>query len=205
MSEEVAPEPGLSALRVIRHDFKTPLTSLKMLAQLFKLGVERGTLASDNERTARNVRMLSDQVDKLAELADALFDLSLIQAGGLRLEKQRADLRPVIELAAQHAGANVHDLQLTPQPIWGDWDTALLGKALRWLLSTRNHVDIRVTEKDREVTIEIKESPAEPGQAPVKSPYLFIAASIIARHGGRIDDGGVITLPTAEPVAIPAA
>jgi K+-sensing histidine kinase KdpD len=92
-------------LRVARHDFKTPLTSLRMLAQLFKLALDRGSFTTQPERTARNCQLLMDQVDRLAQLADVLFEVSRIQSGQLTLKLQKTDLKYALQNAlAQYSG-----------------------------------------------------------------------------------------------------
>jgi signal transduction histidine kinase len=81
---------------VASHELKTPLTSLSMNLLLLR---ER----ADN-LTARQVEILSAAVQAVEELAgtiDELLDLTRIEAGQLRLQRERVDLDVLIEQAAQ--------------------------------------------------------------------------------------------------------
>jgi signal transduction histidine kinase len=80
---------------VASHQLKTPLTSLRMNLLLLR---ER----ADN-LTARQAEILAAAVlaaEELAETIDELLDLTRIEAGQLRLQRERVDLDVLIEQAA---------------------------------------------------------------------------------------------------------
>lgn len=133
-AQEVAPQKNEASvqtqaaidaevLRVARHDFKTPLTSLRMLAQLFKLALDRGSFTTQPERTARNCQLLMDQVDRLAQLADVLFEVSRIQSGQLSLKPQKTDLKHAIQNALAQYGGEVLQADFTDEPLMVSVDT----------------------------------------------------------------------------------
>jgi signal transduction histidine kinase len=80
---------------VASHELKTPLTTLRMNLLLLR---ER----ADN-LTARQTELLAAAVqaaEELAETIDELLDLTRIEAGQLRLQRERVDLDVLVEQAA---------------------------------------------------------------------------------------------------------
>jgi K+-sensing histidine kinase KdpD len=193
--ESVEGDPGLQALKAIRHDFKTPLTSLRMLGQIFKLSLEKGTFAQQPERTERNCRMLIEQVDKLVELADDLYEISIVQSGRLQLDRQLSDLRPVIESAMDRYRARVTLLDMPQEPVWGEWDTGRMLQAISHLISELETVAIVVNAdaKNNVARIELKGTPRVATTMP--SPARYVAGVVIEKHGGKIEGCFEITLP----------
>ncbi|MBI3543012.1 MAG: hypothetical protein HY075_07045 [Deltaproteobacteria bacterium] len=190
---------GLRALRVIRHDFKTPLTSLKMIGQIFQLGLEKGTLAEQPERTARNCRMLVEQVDKLVLLADNLYEISVLQSGHPELERQLADLRPVVKNALLRNESRLAGVDLPDEPIWGQWDTARLARAFSMLIAEASSVSIAV-KVDRAAGVARVSLKGEfPPPVDKSLPGRYLAGVIVRLHGGTIDDRYEITLPLGKP------
>lgn len=191
--EHLNVDAGLEALRVIRHDFKTPLTSLKMLAQIFKVGVEKGTLARDRERTERNCKMMIDQVDKLVHLADQLYEISVAQSGRLKMARQHCDLRPVLSNVVLQFSDRIKNIELPENAIWGEWDTAKLEEAFSFLLSEAKSVNILVELHENSVVIKFS------GEYKIMNektaPSRFIAREIFRLHGGTLQNQFEIVLP----------
>jgi PAS domain S-box-containing protein len=88
-------------LSVAAHELKTPLTSLRGMAQLTLRRYARdGDLAP--ERVGQALTLIDAQAGKLARLVEQLLDLSRVEAGRLRLEQRDTDLGALV--------ANVADM-----------------------------------------------------------------------------------------------
>jgi len=82
---------------IASHELKTPLTTIKGLAQLLSRIVAReGQI--DRERTAHNLGVILRQIDRMAGLVEDMLDVTRIQAGRLRLRPAPLDL---VQLAAE--------------------------------------------------------------------------------------------------------
>jgi excisionase family DNA binding protein len=110
-AERAAREAAEAALRVrdeflsiAAHELKTPLTSLMGHAQLIQRRIER-TRTSEPERVVPGLRAIAGQATKLSRLINQLLDISRLEAGRLRLERQPADLASLVEQVV--AGARV--------------------------------------------------------------------------------------------------
>lgn len=194
-----SPDAGLEALRVIRHDFKTPLTSLKMLAQIFKLGLEKGTLGTEPERTERNCQMLMNQVDKLVELADSLYEISVVQSGRLQLQRQLCDLRPILNAVIAKYESKIKNVSLPDEPIWGEWDTARLQRALDYLMNEAESVEVTGELGEGQITLAINGDFR--AVTDKTAPGRYISHVVIEQHGGSLEGRFVIRLPIAQKAA----
>lgn len=72
----------------VSHDLRSPLAGIRAMAEALEDGV-----AEDPARYRRQIRM---EVDRLAELVDDLFELSVIQAGALKLSLDRISLSDLV-------------------------------------------------------------------------------------------------------------
>ena len=81
-------------LSVAAHELKTPLTSVRGYAQLLL-----SRPPDDPARLAHALSVIDRQVTKLTRLINRLLDLSQLEEGRLRLERQRADLVAVVNEA----------------------------------------------------------------------------------------------------------
>ncbi|MDP8924746.1 MAG: PAS domain S-box protein [Chloroflexota bacterium] len=89
-------------LSIAAHELKTPMTSLWGAVQLLLRRLDsKGALNPAHTRVA--VEVVSRQVQKLAHLVDQLLDISRLDSGKLRLERQQTDLRHLAETAAEAA------------------------------------------------------------------------------------------------------
>lgn len=88
-----------SFLSLIAHEIKSPLTSIKGFSQLARRAIE-----GDNDplqRTAKRLRVIEQQADRIGHLVNDLSELSRLQRGSLQLEPTIFDLvalaRTVVE------------------------------------------------------------------------------------------------------------
>jgi signal transduction histidine kinase len=75
----------------ISHDLRTPLASLRALAEALADGV-----ATDEATRQRYLAGLIAHVDRLTGLADALLELSQVEAGAVRLELEPVSLPELV-------------------------------------------------------------------------------------------------------------
>ncbi len=82
-------------LSVAAHELKTPITSLKGMAQLALRRLDRrGHL--DPRQVSQTLETIERQSDKLTRLISQLLDVSRIEAGQLAIDPQAVDLRQVV-------------------------------------------------------------------------------------------------------------
>jgi signal transduction histidine kinase len=83
-------------LSIASHELKTPLTSMKINAQVMKLMMARKEEIS-LEKTARFVEVTERQTNRLSRLVDDMLDISRIHTGKLLLDKEQITLSEIIE------------------------------------------------------------------------------------------------------------
>ncbi len=151
-------------LAAISHDLRTPLTSIRALAQLLQRRLTRGSEISPDELTERLGR-IEEQTVLMARMIDDLLDIARLEAGRpLELRREPCDL---VALARQ----TVADVQRTTEShrlrvlagepeIIGELDSARLERVMLNLLT--NAVKYSPDGGDVEVTIRREDSPAGP-------------------------------------------
>ncbi|WP_019873898.1 sensor histidine kinase [Sporichthya polymorpha] len=72
----------------VSHDLRSPLAGIRAMAEALEDGV-----AEDPDRYRKQIRM---EVDRLAGLVDDLFELSVIQAGALKLSLEKISLSDLV-------------------------------------------------------------------------------------------------------------
>jgi signal transduction histidine kinase len=82
----------------VSHDLRTPLAGIRAMAEALEDGV-----VEDHETIARYYRTLRIETERLAHLVDELFELSVIQAGALRLQMERVSLADLVSDAISAA------------------------------------------------------------------------------------------------------
>ena len=200
-------------LSIASHELKTPLTSLKILAQLTRRRLERAGL-TESDHTARMERSIT----RIERLVNDLLDASRIDSGKLALHLERADLAPICRAAAEEEMAATErtiTLDLPDGPVVAEVDvdrmaevmTNLLSNALKYSPS-ECAVTLRLRAEGDEAVVKVRD---EGAGIPAESlPYLFerfyrvpgvqvqsgsgvglglglfISKEIVERHGGAI-------------------
>jgi signal transduction histidine kinase len=91
------------------HDLRTPLAGLQAVAEALEDG-----LAMDEETRTRYYHALHSETERLAHLVDELFELSVIQAGALKLQMERTSLGDLVSdaIAASALAAGTKRVRL---------------------------------------------------------------------------------------------
>ena len=135
----------------VSHDLRTPLSGIRAMAEALEDGV-----VDDSETVARYHNAIRREADRLAGLVDDLFELSSINAGTLRLERERASLSDLVSdaLAAAAGRAELRAVRLEGRLTSEAPEVVLsvpeFGRVLRNLLENA----IRHTPADGTVTVE---------------------------------------------------
>ncbi|WP_275902343.1 histidine kinase dimerization/phospho-acceptor domain-containing protein, partial [Myxococcus vastator] len=97
----------------VAHEFRTPLTSLRMALHL----VTEGVVGPVTEKQADLLFAAREDCERLQGIVDDLLDLSRIQAGQLQLELRRVPAEVLVDAAmeAQRAAAEERGVRLSGQ------------------------------------------------------------------------------------------
>ena len=90
-------------LRSVSHDLRTPLATIRTAASELQAGAVR-----DEGTRQELLALVGDEADRLDRLVANLLDLSRIEAGVLRPDRQAIDLRELIEDRRASLGAVLH-------------------------------------------------------------------------------------------------
>jgi NtrC-family two-component system sensor histidine kinase KinB len=204
----------------VAHEFRTPLTSLRMALHLCTEEVV-GPLTP---KQADLLFAARDDCERLQAIVDDLLNLSRLESGRIDLNRRRADADGLVDLAVDvhRAAAASHRVTLRAEvtpglpEVFADPDrlqlvfTNLLNNAIRYSPPDAE-VTIRARREGEAVRFEVSDQgpgiPAEhqaglfekffrvPGSPQGGSGLgLFIARGIVQAHGGRI---GIDTQPGA--------
>ena len=126
-------------LATISHDLRTPLTSIRGLAQLLRRRLERGAAMSAEEISDRLGR-IEEQTVLMARMIDDLLDVARIEAGRpLDLRREACDLVGLVQKSAADVQRTTeqHRLHVSAQegPIVGLVDSARLERVVLNLLT----------------------------------------------------------------------
>jgi PAS domain S-box-containing protein len=127
-------------LSIASHELKTPLTSLKMQAQMRALNLSRGNFAAFSpERLKKMVSDDTRQIDRISRLIDDMLDISRIHTGKLSANPENFDLyqmtQEVLERYREQIEATGSELGLVhSESAKGYWDRFRLEQVLANLL-----------------------------------------------------------------------
>lgn len=90
-------------LSAVSHDFRTPLAAIKAAAGT--LAAPDGDVDLDDETRRASAAQIEREADRLNRLVENLLDLSRIESGALKLDRQWYPLRELVEDAAARLAA----------------------------------------------------------------------------------------------------
>ena len=111
-------------LTVAAHEFKTPVTSLRLAAQMLLRQIRAGTAVAP-DRLGRALETIDQQAAKLSRLVAQLLDISRIEAGQLTIERTRTDLVALVRdaVASVQAQTNRRRVRVrAPEQVWAPVD-----------------------------------------------------------------------------------
>ncbi len=127
-------------LSIASHELKTPLTSLKLQAQLTLRSLQLNK-EIPVERQMTMAQQTSDMVSRLTRLIDDMLDVSRIRTGKLKLDKSEQELGDIVRevvlrmsLLFEAAGLNLPSIEAT-EKLHGEWDRFRLEQVIGNLLT----------------------------------------------------------------------
>lgn len=119
-------------LAAVAHDLKTPLTTIRGLAQLLLRGVARGRIPEAATLAARLEQIVA-ATDRAAAMVGEQLDLARVRAGqALVLERRAADLSAIVRRVVEEQQTAEARIQLTiaAPSLPGDFDPPRLERAI---------------------------------------------------------------------------
>ncbi|HLY66048.1 MAG TPA: ATP-binding protein, partial [Chloroflexota bacterium] len=179
-------------LAAAAHDLKTPLTSIRGLAQLLEMQIGRFD-PTNAERIKGTLEGIASGTRKMTSLIEELLDLTRIEAmGNLSLNQSQTDMvalaRSVIETHKPNAPQHRIELVTTADHITGNWDEARLERALSNLVGNA----IKYSPEGGEVTVRVgtdQSNGTEEVVVSVKDGGIGIPAGEVGRIFERFQRG----------------
>lgn len=147
----------------LAHEIKNPLSSVVLNAQLLREGVIDSSLSQDESQPL--IRKVDTLTRETGRLKDILEDF-LSYAGRFRLDRQRCDLRELVEELSDfvHPQSQIEGvllrLDLPPQRVEADVDAGLLKQAiLNLMLNSMQAMAINPPAR-RELIVRVEQMPA---------------------------------------------
>jgi signal transduction histidine kinase len=195
----------------VAHEFRTPLTSLRMAIHM----CVEGAVGELNEKQADLLHVAREDCERLQSIVDELLDMSRIQAGHIDIHKRRVGAESLVDQAVDmhQAAAKLAGLALRTETLPGlgevdaDPDRVqlvfdnLITNALRH--TAEGEVVVRALPAEGAVRFEVADTgagiPPEHQKAIFEKFYrvpgapeggaglgLFIAKEIVTAHGGQM-------------------
>jgi two-component system CheB/CheR fusion protein len=125
-------------LAILAHELRNPLAPLRNAVQILKLA------PADAEISAKARELIERQVQHMSRLVGDLLDAARAQHGQIQLQRERVDLRTIVERAVEamrpqfEARKQTLRIQLNTDPVMIDGDSTRLEQVVSNLLSNAN-------------------------------------------------------------------
>jgi PAS domain S-box-containing protein len=177
-------------LSLASHELKTPLTVLQL-----QLETLRARIAADDGTTLAKLERSHRASHRLAELVEALLDVSRIATGQFTLRFERSDLADIVATAVDrlHEAAEVAGcaLSVTTDPALGAWDRSRLDQVVTNLVSNAIRyaagapIAVRVVRQAGDAVIEVRDrGPGLPDGQLTRIFERFQRAASMRNFGG---------------------
>lgn len=199
-------------ISVASHELKTPMTSIKLYGEIILQQLER----SGDEATAKMIRRMNTQVNRLVDLVKTLLDTTKLSAGELLLNMEAVEIDVVIKeqleplsLVSPAHFFTLKEGHINPVPadrkLIGQVITNLISNAIKYspkggeiIISTsetEDGIEVSVQDFGIGIPVDVKDKIFE-RYFRVKDPMvskisgiglgLYITAGIIRQHGGTM-------------------
>ncbi|MFA7614319.1 MAG: HAMP domain-containing sensor histidine kinase, partial [Candidatus Caldatribacteriota bacterium] len=196
------------------HELKTPLTSLKLRAQLAIRKLQNNHLTS--EKIKEFSTEIVKQVDRLERLVNDILDFSRIRTGNLSLQPERFNFSQLVEdlinrMGPQFSTENDPKLIITNPEINVYWDKLRIEQVITNLLTNaikygeNSPITVQVVEENSDVLIKVKDegrgidqnfretifnrferAGISPNEVSGLGLGLYITYQIVTGHSGKI-------------------
>jgi len=181
-------------MALLSHELRNPLSPI-----LNALNVQR-QVKTDDPILQQAGDIIERQVGRMVRMVDDLLDISRITKGKLRLNKERVELRVIVNRAAESArpflDARKHEfsMSLPTEPIWLQADPARLEQVVVNLLNNASKytdrnglIRMSVNSANGEALIKVWDNGL--GMPPEMLPHIFdlftqVDATLSRSHGG---------------------
>ncbi len=218
-------------IATLSHELKTPLTSLRIAAELLEESIAGGLPPRAREIFAT----LQEDIARLQTIAGDLLDASRSSAARIGVDRRPILLDEVVSEIARPLAMQAREKRIMlelrgvehPLPIWGDpiklpWViTNLVGNALRYT-PAGGRITIELAQHDGAVRVVVSDTgcgidsraletifepyaqgAAMPGQTGAAGLGLYITKEIVQAHNGRIFVSSGVGIGTTFTVEIP--
>ncbi|WP_345537117.1 hybrid sensor histidine kinase/response regulator [Variovorax defluvii] len=174
-------------MSMVSHELRTPLHTLYLEAQVRKLHLDRGNLATfAPDRLAAMVARDQHQIRNMVRLIDDMLDVTRLRRGALSIQPKPADLadlaRRVVDGMAQQAEAanafiRLHVLPSEDTRVEGVWDAFRIEQVLTNLLTNAmrygggGQIEVSVALRDGMAELSVRDH--GPGIAPEDQERIF--------------------------------
>jgi len=184
----------------LSHDIRKPLTSIRMFSEM----LEEGHLPSE-EKKREYYKIISEESNKLTDLANSILDFSRIESGRIKYNFQPMDIIEVVhETVDRFKGyvsneRKIHFIKKGVRPLFVQIDVHAISQALMNLLTNADkyspvvkEIQVCVREQENEVAIEV----IDQGVGVPKSEHkkIFKKFYRVAREEGRETEGSGLGL-----------
>ncbi len=168
----------LSLLATVSHEFRTPLTNLRLYAEMIA-----GAPQMSEEERKRCLKIISDEAERLARLVDNVLDYGRLTEHRRKYNLQEIDLPRILRTILTHfnakaasAGVEISLGGLPEATVYADADavrqviTNLIDNAIKYARTGR-HINLTVGEAEGRVFVDVTDF--GPGISAKDSKHIF--------------------------------
>jgi signal transduction histidine kinase len=204
-------------MSIASHELKTPLTSLKLQAQVGERSLARGDPAFQSPDNLRKLmRSTNKQLDRLSRLVEDMLDVSRVNTGKLTLAPERVDLSALVSDVLDRFESQLveADCALTAEiepDVIGLWDgyrieqvaSNLLSNVIKYgrgcpvrvsLSCEGKQVKLEVSDQGPGISMEDQRRIFDRFERAANAKHigglglgLYISKQIVENHGGKIE------------------
>jgi signal transduction histidine kinase/CheY-like chemotaxis protein len=154
-------------LATLAHELRNPLAPIRTAMHVL------ARVPPDAPQATRLREMMERQIEQLVKLIDELLDVSRIATGKVLLQRERVDLRSVLDSALEasrpQVDASNHDMRVScsAAPIWVVGDPSRLAQVISNLINNaakytpaRGRIDVALEEADQQAIVRVTDNGA---------------------------------------------